>query len=128
QPSSQWLPSVQAANGGQGPYAFSVANALSLLTSHGWKEVGGVMTCASPGAGRAECGAGVAAGTRLSMTVDYSAGVQSFQQEIAIVKADMASAGIAMNLVPQSFDTIIGESSPCKPAAPRCKWEIGRAS
>jgi peptide/nickel transport system substrate-binding protein len=124
QPSSQWLPSVQAANGGQGPYAFSVTNAMSLLTSHGWKEVGGVMTCASPGTGKTECGAGVTAGTRLSMTVDYSTGVQAFQQEVAIVKTDMASAGIAINLVPKSFDTIIGESSPCQPAAPSCKWDI----
>ena len=47
--SSQWVPAVQNSNGGQGPYAFSVANATSLLTSHGWKNVGGVMTCETPG-------------------------------------------------------------------------------
>ncbi len=123
QPSSQWVPSVQNSNGGQGPYAFSVANATSLLTSHGWKNVGGVMTCQSPGTGATQCGAGVNAGSKLSMTMDYATGVQAFQEEVAIIKSDMAQAGISMTLVPQSFDTIIGESAPCKPG-PKCNWDI----
>jgi peptide/nickel transport system substrate-binding protein len=123
QPTSQWVPSVQNSNGGQGPYAFSVANATQLLTSHGWKNVGGVMTCQSPGTGNTQCGAGVNAGSKLSMTMDYATGVQAFQEEVAIIKSDMAQAGIQMTLVPQSFDTIIGESSPCKPG-PKCNWDI----
>jgi peptide/nickel transport system substrate-binding protein len=120
QPASQWVPAVQNSNGGQGPYAFSVANATALLTSHGWKNVGGVMTCQNA----SQCGAGVTAGTKLSMTMDYATGVTAFQQEVAIIKSDMASAGIAMNLVPQSFNTIIGESAPCKPTQASCKWDI----
>ena len=123
QPPSQWVPTVQNSNGGQGPYAFSVANATSLLTSHGWKNVGGVMTCQSPGTGATQCGAGVNAGSKLSMTMDYATGVQAFQEEVAIIKSDMAQAGISMTLVPQSFDTIIGESAPCKPG-PKCNWDI----
>jgi peptide/nickel transport system substrate-binding protein len=115
----QWIPAVQDLNGGQGPYPFSVANATSLLTSHGWKEVGGVMTCASP----AKCGPGVAAGSRLSVTMDYIAGVQPFEQEGAIVKSDAARAGIQVNLVPQSFDTIVGESAPCA-SGPKCTWDL----
>jgi peptide/nickel transport system substrate-binding protein len=120
QPTSQWVPSVQNSNGLQGPYPFSVANATALLTSHGWKNVGGAMTCETP----AKCGAGVTAGTKLSMTMDYATGVQAFQQEVAIIKSDTAQAGIQMNLVPQSFDTIIGETAPCKPSQPSCKWQI----
>jgi peptide/nickel transport system substrate-binding protein len=119
QPTSQWVPSAQSQNGGQGPYAFSIANATALLTSHGWKNVGGVMTCETP----AQCGAGVTAGTKLSMTMDYATGVTFFTQEVAILKSDMAQAGIQLNLVPQSFNTIIGESAPCKPTAPACKWQ-----
>jgi peptide/nickel transport system substrate-binding protein len=122
-PANQWVPSVQNANGGAGPYPFSVANATQLLTSHGWKNQGGVMTCVSPGTGKAQCGAGVNAGTKLSMTMDYATGIQAFQQEVAIVKSDMTQAGIQMTLVPQSFDTIIGESAPCKPG-PKCNWDI----
>jgi peptide/nickel transport system substrate-binding protein len=120
QPASQWVPSVQNENGGQGPYAFSVANATALLTSHGWKNVGGVMTCETASL----CGAGVTAGTKLSMTMDYATGITAFQQEVAIIKSDMASAGISLNLVPQSFNTIIGETAPCKPSQAACKWQI----
>ena len=124
QPQSQWVPAVQNSNGGQGPYAFSVSTATSLLTSHGWKNVGGVMTCQSAGTASTQCGAGVTAGTKLSMTMDYATGIQAFQQEVAIIKSDMSSAGIAMNLVPQSFNTIIGETAPCKPTQASCKWDI----
>ncbi|HXT93011.1 MAG TPA: ABC transporter substrate-binding protein, partial [Trebonia sp.] len=123
-PENQWVPPVQNNNGGQGPYAFSVANATSLLTSHGWKNIGGVMTCQSPGRGPSQCGAGVAAGTKLSMTMDYTSGVAYFQQEVGIVRSDMRQAGIQLNLVPQSFDTIIRESGPCKPTQASCQWDI----
>jgi len=119
-PTNQWVPSIQSANGGQGPYPFSIANATALLVSHGWKNVGGVMTCQTP----AKCGPGIAAGTKLSMTMDYTTGVHSFQEEVAIIKSDMARAGIQINLVPQSFDKIMGESAPCKPTQASCTWDI----
>jgi len=119
QPANQWTPAIQNSNGGQGPYPFSVANATSLLTSHGWKNVGGVMTCETP----AKCGPGVTAGTKLSITMDYATGVAYFQSEVAIMKSDFGQAGVQLNLVPQSFDTIIGESVPCKPTQASCKWQ-----
>jgi peptide/nickel transport system substrate-binding protein len=119
QPTSQWVPSIQNANSGQGPYPFSVASAKSLLTSHGWAEVGGVMTCQDA----AKCGAGVTQGTKLEMTMDYATGIQTFQQEVAVIKSDASQAGVVINLVPQSFNTIIGETTPCKPG-PKCTWDI----
>ena len=119
QPKSQWVPSIQNENGGQGPYAFSVANAKALLTSHGWSEVGGVMTCETP----AKCGTGVKQGTKLALTMDYATGVTYFNQEVSVYKSDAAQAGVDVSLVPQSFNTIIGESSPCSPG-PKCTWDI----
>ena len=77
------------------------------------------MTCETPSL----CGAGVTAGTKLAITMDYATGVTYFQQEVAILKSDMQEAGISLNLVPQSFNTIIGESQPCKPTAAACKWQ-----
>jgi peptide/nickel transport system substrate-binding protein len=118
-PSSQWVPSVQSQNGGQGPYPFSTSAATALLTSHGWKEVGGVMTCETA----AKCGPGVTQGTKLSITMDYATGVAYFQSEVAVMKSDFAQAGVQLNLVPQSFNTIIGEAAPCKPTAASCKWQ-----
>jgi peptide/nickel transport system substrate-binding protein len=123
QPTNQWTPAVQKSNGGAGPYPFSVSSATSLLTSHGWKEEGGVMTCVTPGSGAKDCGAGVAAGTKLSLTMDYQTGVAYVEQQVSILKSDYAEAGIQVTLVPQSFDTIIAESQPCKSTAPACKWQ-----
>lgn len=119
QPSNPWTPAIQDANGGQGPYPFSVAAATGLLAVHGWKEVGGVLTCETP----ALCGPGVSAGTRLSLTLDYISGVKTLQDEVAIVKSDAAQAGIRITLVPQSFGTVSGELSPCQPG-PRCTWDV----
>ncbi len=119
QPTSQWVPSIQNANGGQGPYAFSISTAKSLLTSHGWTEQGGVMTCTDP----SKCGSGITSGTKLSLTMDYATGIQSFEQEVAVYKSDATQAGVQINLVPQSFNTIIGESTPCSPG-PKCTWDI----
>jgi peptide/nickel transport system substrate-binding protein len=119
QPPSQWIPSIQSSNSGAGPYPFSVANAKSLLTSHGWVEQGGVMTCTDP----SKCGPGVTAGTQLKLTMDYATGIQAFQQEVQVYKSDAQQAGIDINLVPQSFNTIIGETTPCKPG-PKCTWDI----
>jgi peptide/nickel transport system substrate-binding protein len=48
QPASPYLADVQKSNNGQGPYPFNVSKAKSLLTSHGWTEQGGVMTCTRP--------------------------------------------------------------------------------
>jgi peptide/nickel transport system substrate-binding protein len=124
QPTSQWVSSVQNENQGQGPYPFSIANATKLLTSHGWKMTGGVMACESPGSGATQCGAGVKQGQQFSFTMDYATGVAFFQQEVSVYKSDAASAGIKINLVPQSFDTIIGESTPCKPTQASCKWDM----
>jgi peptide/nickel transport system substrate-binding protein len=123
EPVSQWIPKIQSENGGQGPYAFSVANATALLTGHGWSKVGGVMTCEKPGTSSTECGANIAQGTKLSFTMDYATGITAFQDEVANYKSDTSQVGIQINDVPQSFNTIIGETTPCQPG-PKCSWDM----
>jgi peptide/nickel transport system substrate-binding protein len=122
-PGNQWTPPVENENAGQGPYPFSVASATKLLTSHGWKQVGGVDTCEAPGTSPAECGAGVAAGSTLSITMAYATGTGFVQQEVSIMKSDYAQGGVKLTLVPESFNTIIGELAPCKPAQASCHWQ-----
>jgi peptide/nickel transport system substrate-binding protein len=117
EPPSQWIPTTQSANSNQGPYAFSIASAKALLTSHGWAEVNGAMTCQDP----SKCGAGIAAGTKLAFTLDYSTGTAAFAQEASVYKSDASQAGIAINLVGQSFNTIVGEAAPC--SGPKCTWQ-----
>ena len=54
------------------PYPFSVADAISLLKSHGWTvNTSGTDACAKAGAGPGECGAGIPAGTKLAFNLIY---------------------------------------------------------
>jgi peptide/nickel transport system substrate-binding protein len=117
-PPDQYTPSAETANDYQGPYPFSISTAKSLLTSHGWTEQGGIMTCTDP----SKCGPGIAAGTKLQFTLDYASGQVTFQEEAATYKSDASQAGIGVNIVSQSFDTVIGEAAPCKPG-PSCSWD-----
>ena len=105
EPPNQWVPAVE---NGAGPYPFSISKAVSLLTSHGWAKVGGVMTCTDP----ARCGPGIAKGQQLKMTLDYSTGTTTTAQEAQVYKSDAAQAGIVVDAVGQSFNTIIGEALP----------------
>jgi peptide/nickel transport system substrate-binding protein len=107
-----WLAPLQKENGGLGPYPFSTSKAKSLLMSHGWKEVGGVMTCQTP----AKCGAGIKAGQKFSFTLDYSTGATAFTNEASVYKSDASLAGISVNIVGQTFNTIIGEAVPTNPS------------
>jgi peptide/nickel transport system substrate-binding protein len=122
-PANQWTPQAQNANNGQGPYPFSIAKATSLLTSHGWSKVGGVMTCQKPGSGAGQCGAGIAKGTPFKFTFEWAIGSAPVQQMVSVYKSDASKAGIDINLVGKSFNTIIGESTPCKPG-PKCTWDV----
>ncbi len=118
QPPSQWVPPVQ---GGNGPYPFSVAKAASLLASHGWSKIGGVMTCIDP----ARCGPGIAKGMQLKITLDYSTDQQAFTQEVQVYKSDAAQAGVILNTIGQTFNTIAGEALPCSGSS--CTWQAAMA-
>src|SRR5215469_7239491 len=117
---NQWIPPIQTQNNYQGPYPFSIANAKSLLTSHGWSEVGGVMTCQDP----AKCGAGIKQGQKLALTYVYSTGTAATTALWQTYKSDASQAGIDVNIVGQSFNTIIGESAPCSPMSSKCAVQV----
>ncbi|HEY5111691.1 MAG TPA: ABC transporter substrate-binding protein [Acidimicrobiales bacterium] len=92
------------------PYPFSLVNAKTLLTSHGWSVVNGVMTCTSPGTATTECGANISAGYTLNFNVVLPGGSPelnaAFNQEIA----SWAQIGV---LVAQTYDTPNNVVSDC---------------
>lgn len=110
QPANEFVPPVQKENHGQGPYPFDPAKAKSLLTSHGWAEVGGVMTCERPGAGSDRCGAGVAKGAQLSFTLQYASGDPQLKEEAQVEASDAATVGVHYSLQALTFNAIIGET------------------
>jgi peptide/nickel transport system substrate-binding protein len=110
-PPNAYLPAVQTANGGAGPYAFNIAKARSLLTSHGWKMISGVMTCEIP----AKCGAGIKTGTQAKFTMDYSSGSSTLAAQSQVYKSNASQAGIDITLVGETFNTVISKDNSANP-------------
>jgi peptide/nickel transport system substrate-binding protein len=105
------------------PYPYSVSAARQLLTSHGWSEVGGVMTCEKPGTGAGECGAGIPKGAQMNFTYIYASGVTSFTEQISALQASWAQVGIKISPKGEQFSDVIGTAVPCTAGKP-CPWEI----
>jgi len=119
-PGNQWIPAIQTENSSQGPYPFDIAKAKALLTSHGWSETGGVMTCQDP----AKCGTGITMGEQAKFTYIYPTGIAATASQWEAYKSDASQAGIDINLVGQTFNSIIGESAPCAPMSSKCNVQV----
>ena len=92
-----------------------------MLKAHGWDvKPNGVSTCASPGTGPSDCGAGIKAGAKLEFNLNYASGDTPVSEEMQGLKSDFAAAGIDINLGSAPFDTIISQSSPCT----SCSWQM----
>ena len=103
-------------------YAFSVADAKSTLAAHGWKEVGGIQTCESPGTASNECGAGVPKGQNLNFTLVYNNGSPAITAEDTAFASDAKSAGIDITLVGKSFNFILSNYYDLAAPANINKW------
>ena len=122
QPASQWVPSIEKENSGQGPYPFSVANATKLLTSHGWTKQGSADVCTKPGTAADECGAGITSGEKLAFQIQYPSGSAAVTQMMSVIKSDATEAGMNVSIVAQSFDSILGQDTQCSGA--KCTWQV----
>jgi peptide/nickel transport system substrate-binding protein len=110
-----------------GPYKYSPAAAAALLKSRGWKVVpGGVSTCQSPGTGPSQCGAGIAAGQQLQFQLAYSTGRATTDEENQAIQSSEEQAGIKLNLKPELFNTLIGNTGACtaRSHAKDCGWQL----
>lgn len=103
-PTSPYTP----ANALKNPYPYSVATAASLLKSHGWHVVpGGASTCAKPGTGPGECGAGIPAGTKISFNVLYASDPVIFGEQVTAWASDAKKVGINITLQSGTFNHVI---------------------
>ena len=90
-PASPYTP----ANAVKNPYPFSVPTAIKMLKSHGWNVVpGGTDTCAKPGTGAGQCGAGIPAGTKLSFNLIYATSPDYLGEMVTDLASQAAKAGI----------------------------------
>jgi peptide/nickel transport system substrate-binding protein len=105
-------------------YGFSVPAAIKLLKTNGWHVVpNGTSTCAKPGTGAGECGAGITKGQPISFNVDYESDVQAVQQEMEDLQSQASKAGIKINLTSHPFDDVYSAAVHCSASQPGCKWD-----
>jgi peptide/nickel transport system substrate-binding protein len=121
QPSNPYSDAYEA----NGPWPYAPKTAVRLLSSHGWTvKPNGVTTCTSPGSGAGHCGAGIAAGTPLSFTLEYGSGLVTVSQEMQALKSSFSQAGIQISLSSAPFDSIISLLNPCTAAEASCSWQM----
>ncbi len=96
------------ANALKNPFPFSVSAAGSLLKSHGWKVVpGGTSTCAKPGTGAGQCGAGIPAGTKLTFNVLYTSQPTITGEQLTDWASQAKKVGINIVLKSDTFNHVI---------------------
>jgi peptide/nickel transport system substrate-binding protein len=93
------------------PWALNIPNAKGILKAHGWvTNTNGPDTCGSPGTGPADCGAGIAAGTPLTFTLDYATGVDYMASAARELASNASLAGIQITTNALPFNTVVGEA------------------
>ncbi|MGO9584579.1 MAG: ABC transporter substrate-binding protein [Acidimicrobiales bacterium] len=109
-------------------YPYSISAATKLLSTHGWTiHSGGTDTCARPGTGSNECGAGIPKGTPLSFTEPYASGNAAVTEIVNAETSSWSEVGINVVSKAEPFDTVIGSAVPCPSATVKkssCTWEF----
>jgi peptide/nickel transport system substrate-binding protein len=108
------------ANAVNPPYPYNPAKGVSILKAHGWHVVpNGTTTCANPGAGPNQCGAGIPKGTPLKFTwytETAAAGPYVPLTDEAITSEAKQAAGINIQLFQKTFDYIASNLNVADPS------------
>lgn len=108
----------------QNPYPYSVARARTLLTQHGWTEQGGVMACTRPGSGAAQCGAGVARGTKFQMQVLSQSGSTVTDNMMSAIQSSLGKAGIGFAIKTAPVNSVLSQTPQCTAGQSICSWQL----
>lgn len=102
---------------------FGISEAINLLKSHGWHVTpGGTDTCAKPGTGAGECGAGIKAGQQLAFRFAYPTGVSQLAIEVQLLASDASKAGVNISQHPEP-DSVTFSNTVCTKGSP-CNWDV----
>ncbi len=105
------------------PDPYSVTAARSVLAAHGWaRGPGGYLVCRHPGTGAGQCGAGIAAGRTLTLSMMFQTGSPTLLAEVQAYQTAAKSAGIQINLDPQTETTMFSIGGICPPGP--CNWGV----
>ena len=106
------------------PYPYNPSAAIGLLERNGWSvRPEDISTCARPGPGPGECGAGIPAGAPLQFTLQYSTTPMLTASLMAAQKVSWARAGIDVSLTPAPEQAVVNNALPCVGGS-GCTWEL----
>jgi peptide/nickel transport system substrate-binding protein len=112
------------ANAAVTPYAFSTSKAAALLTAHGWKVVAnGTTTCQSPGTAANQCGAGIAKGANLNITIPYANDPANIGEQVTALAQSAKQIGINITPVSKTFNYIIQNYADSSAPSNDNKWQ-----
>jgi peptide/nickel transport system substrate-binding protein len=104
-------------------YPYSPAKAKALLAAHGWSvHPGGVTTCAKPGTGPTQCGAGIKAGFPLNFNLLIYSG--AIQQSVAMTSYKTVAATVGINIKLVNNVNVFAAAPACKSTQSECSWQL----
>ncbi len=104
---------------------FDIEAAKALLTGHGWQPgADGVLTCASAGTAENQCGAGIAAGTPLRLSLLSESGSKETDNMMLELKSSLSKVGIGLEVKTAPLNSVLGTSVPCTPQKGECSWQL----
>ncbi|MDT4987237.1 MAG: peptide/nickel transport system substrate-binding protein [Micromonosporaceae bacterium] len=110
---------------GRGCWPFDPDRARSLLAEHGWDVSVTPAVCVRAGTGPGEAGAGIPAGTRLSLSLRYWEGRPALTRLMRQFQADAGKTGIDLRLSEVYGSVLVAEDGPGAPTPDRPRrWEL----
>ncbi len=127
-PSTSWLsPQLSKATD---PWALNIPKARQILAANGWTPGpnGGPDTCTSPGSAAGDCGAGIPAGTKLKLSMEYAVGLDWMESAVRELASNASLAGIDLTVTGNTFDNVVTDAFSCfegTTEAQECKtWQM----
>ena len=103
---------------------YDPAEAKTVMQAHGWDLSTNPATCKSPGTGDTQCGAGINAGDKAEFTLEYPSAHPALDTVLAAYKQAAAGAGISVNVVTKTQNTLGSELVGCSTSTPAgCNWD-----
>lgn len=109
--------------GDKAPYPYDPAAAKKLLTDNGWKVApGGTTTCARPGTGTGECGAGIPKGQTIDFTLASANTPAYVGARDTAFASEAKKLGIKVTLVTKSLNYLYTNYGNSFAPANKDKW------
>ena len=107
------------------PYPYNPLKAVTLLREHGWKRVGGKLTCETPGTTATECGVGIHRNDVLTITMLYGSGIPALQTQVDAEISEWRVLGINAVEEGRPFNEVVGDCVSHSSSWSVCLWGVG---